>query len=516
LKNIDTLIYSEEIRKSTIPVMSPLVSGLAVDSSEVKAGDLFFAISGTKKDGHSFIAEALKKGACGVVVERLQNNETIPAILVDNTRKALALAAARWHSYPSKDFDLIGVTGTNGKTTTTYLLRDVFRELGLTAGVVGTVQNQVGQVSHESKLTTPGPLELQNLFAQMRDTGVTHAAMEVTSIALDQYRTLGSHFRAAIFTNLTQDHLDYHRDFQTYYEAKLRLFRDYGIEVAVINGDDAWGERLWSDCTAKKKVRVGLSGRASDTFEYEISNVNVTRTGMRGSLKTPKWHFDFRTPLFGEHNLYNCLGVIAVSSELGLSMDLVLSAIGRSKGAPGRLEPVAEGEDKPTVLVDYAHTTDALVNVLRSLKGLRVSGRLITVFGCGGDRDRVKRPQMGKAASEWSDVTIATSDNPRTEDPNAILDEIEKGVCCDKTVYHREVDRRKAIQLALNIAEPQDVVLIAGKGHENYQILGTERIHFDDAEEVRSFFDAMRCDKELFSLRAWRKFWFVLIFLGFQ
>ena len=461
------------------------VSGVSSDSRDCQ-GKIYFAIPGTRVDGHSFVASALTNGAVAVVVE----NESVfsqhsPAILVENVRKAYGEACSHWFGDPSKSLRVVGVTGTNGKTTTAYLLKAVWDELHGTSGVIGTVNYWVGDQARPAPLTTPGPGEVQSLLQEMTQKEVKRAVMEVSSIALDQLRVWGVEYDVAIFSNLTQDHLDYHQDFESYFLAKMRLFRDYPTKHHVVNGDDPFGQRLIA-AFPDKTLSYGLHGE----YHFTISNLVMGRNGSEGMVHTPVGDLPFQIPLIGEHNLYNFLSVVGASYALGEELPKVIASLGHATGAPGRLESVGI-EGGPRVFVDYAHTDDALKNVLGAIRGVRGgdSGRIITVFGCGGDRDKTKRPKMAAVACSLSDVVIATSDNPRTENPDRILDDVEKGIEASGIEYHREVDRRKAIDLALSLAGPDDFVLIAGKGHETYQILGTETVPFDDGQVVRRYYE---------------------------
>lgn len=493
VKRLDALVRPEESLAAKVGGETP-ISGLAHNAARVEPGHAFFAMVGSQADGHLFVADALAKGAAVAVVEKAEAFLSHPRVVqVRSTREALALAAARWHDEPSRSFRLVGVTGTNGKTTTTYLLRSVWDALGLTSGVLGTVEYHIGAHREPSTLTTPDPLGLQSLFARIRDAGASHAVIEVSSIALDQARVGGSRFDVGIFTNLTQDHLDYHGDMESYYQAKLRFFRDYGLRVAVINADDPWGKRLLGESRAGKNLSFSLEGAAAD---FRLVHARYEKSGSQAVVATPEGEIALGTPLIGKHNLYNALGVLAASHALGLSLRAAAEALAVAPGAPGRLERVALEGRRPHVFVDYAHSDDALRNVLGSLGRLRSAGeaRIITVFGAGGDRDRGKRPKMAAVVSSLSDVTVATSDNPRTEDPDRILDDIEAGIDRSRTRYYRERDRRRAIGLALSLAGPDDLVLVAGKGHENYQILGRDKVPFDDREVVREYFQHDRAE----------------------
>jgi len=464
------------------------LTSITDDSREVRPGSCFVAVKGAKRDGHDLIEAVLASGAAAVVVE---NEELFRrysrTAWVPSTRRALADAAARWYGVASSKLRIAGVTGTNGKTTTTFLLREVWDVLNIKSGVIGTVENRIGDRRLTSSLTTPGPLALQKLFDEMVRESVSHVAIEVSSIALDQERTAGTQFGVGIFTNLTQDHLDYHGTFESYFASKLKFFREYNLPAAVINLDDPWGRRLTRESIAGRVVTFGVEDRTAD---FHVEQAAFDRRGTTAIVVTPDGRFDFTTPLIGVHNLYNCLGVIAAAEALGHSPAKVIAALRSAKGAPGRLERAETPPGGPNVFVDYAHSADALENVLRALIKLRGEGpgRIITVFGCGGDRDRGKRPKMAGVVSSLSEVTIATSDNPRTEDPQKILDDVEVGINRAATDYHREVDRRTAIGRALELARPEDFVLVAGKGHETYQIIGTTQIPFDDRLVIRDHY----------------------------
>lgn len=476
-------------------IASKLVSDVPIqhvtsDSRAVKTGSLYFAIRGTKSDGHEFIPSALESGAAAVVVETPEAFEKFPGtVQVVSSRQALALAAAEFYERPSAKFSLVGITGTNGKTTTSYLLRAVWEALGITNGVLGTVEYHIGRETFPSRLTTPDPVELQSFFRRMVDARVKMAAIEVSSIALDQDRVTGSDFKVGVFTNLTQDHLDYHGDLERYYLAKKKLFTEFSLAHAVINVDDEWGARLAGEIRGPKLATFSLKDSTASFFAESIS---FEKQGTSARVRFEGGTTELRTPLIGRHNLYNCLGVFATGHVLGLPTEKLVEALADASGAPGRLERVTRAKDQPHVFVDYAHTPDALANVLRALSALKGNGdgRIITVFGCGGDRDRTKRPLMADFASSLSEITVATSDNPRTEDPERILNDIEAGIRRGKTEYHRRVNRREAIHLALRLARPGDLVLVAGKGHETYQIIGKEQFPFDDRSVIREYYES--------------------------
>jgi len=456
--------------------------------SDVVPGCAFFAIRGRSVDGHGFVAEALSRGAALAVVDREQSYLSHDRVAqVPCTRAALARAACRWHGDPSSALRLVGVTGTNGKSTTTYLLRQAWDGLGLASGLIGTVETWVGERRMDSALTTPDALTLQSLFADMRDARASLGAVEVSSIALDQSRTLGTRFAVGVFTNLTRDHLDYHGDMEAYLRSKLSLFEEHAVGASVVNLDDPAGAKLYS--RLEGGIRLGISWTESSAA-IRVLGSEPTPHGVEAVFATPQGEISLRSPLVGRHNVTNLATVLGACLALEIPLAGAARALESASGAPGRLERVPTPEGGPRVFVDYAHSEDALENVLRSLRQWKGGGpgRILTVFGCGGDRDRGKRPRMAAVASAWSDVTVVTSDNPRTEDPLGIVDEIAPGLDRRRTEAHLEVDRGRAIGLALGMAGPDDWVLIAGKGHETYQIVGTRKIAFDDRQVVRDHY----------------------------
>ena len=464
------------------------IKGISQKADLVQFGEAFFAIRGTQVDGHLFIQKALDSGAAVVIVDNEEAFQKYPrTVWVDCTRSQLAESASAWFNHPTEKISLVGVTGTNGKTTSSYLLREIWEKSGLKTGMVGTVETLIGSEKFNSTLTTPGALELQGIFSKMVDSQITHAVMEVSSIALDQKRVGGCHFKAGLFTNFTQDHLDYHGTFENYFEAKLKLFRDYGLPLAIINLDDEWVKRVLVQGKAKQTLSFSLGDPSADFF---AENIQFSVEGTSAQIKTPIGKFAYRSSLIGAHNLANGLGVLATIYGLGEDLPAAIKALEKAHGAPGRLERVMFGEKYPSVFVDYAHTDDALRRVLealRKLKSDKSGGKIITVFGCGGDRDKTKRPKMAQAASSLSDLTVVTSDNPRTENPEKIIEEICKGLI-PGTITHCETLRKKAIEWALSRANQQDIVLIAGKGHETYQIIGTTQFPFDDRQVVRDYY----------------------------
>jgi len=464
------------------------ITGVTTDSRQVKPGYLFVAVEGYAADGHDFIAEAIQRGARAIVFEKEPYAEAIPsevsAVPVADSRRAAAEIAAQFWDYPSDDLVLVGITGTNGKTTTAFLVDSIFRAAGASTGLLSTVARFVCGQRLAANLTTPSSAELQELLAQMRDAGATHVTMEVSSHGLAQQRTWMCKFDAGVFTNLTQDHLDFHTDLDDYFAAKLRLFTDYAelakpnkTPVAAINADDAFGERIIRQ-TPARTVSYGLD----ETAQVSASRIRVGTSGVDFMLTLPDHKpTAVKLNLMGNFNLYNALAAAACSWGLGVELEAIVTGLEQLDGVPGRFERIDEGQDF-TVIVDYAHTPDALGNVLQAARGL-APARLLCVFGCGGDRDTSKRPQMGRLATSLSDFAVITSDNPRSEEPLAIIDQIRAGAVGDS--YIIQPDRRRAIFMAVQRCEPGDILVIAGKGHETYQIIGEQRITFDDREVAR-------------------------------
>jgi len=468
--------------------MTRSVHAITDDSRAVAGGSMFVAVKGERVDGHGFVEQAIKAGAVAVIAQAPVGSGPVPFALVADSRKALGLLGSRFHRDPSARLKMIGVTGTNGKTTTTYLCKALLEGIGRRVGLIGTVGYQVGQETFPASHTTPGALDLQALLAKMVERGLNAAVMEVSSHALALDRTSGCEYDLAVFTNLTQDHLDFHHTMDEYFEAKVRLFTGLGGgrkagKRALINVDDPRGNAIRAACPVPV-WGFAIQGQA----DLKAERVRLSLTGTTFTAATPAGSFTVESRLVGEHNVYNLLGAIGVALHDGATSDQICEAAAHITHVPGRFERVSSGKDF-TVIVDYAHTEDALIRVLTAAQALK-TGRIITVFGCGGDRDRGKRPKMGRAAVEYSDVVILTSDNPRTEDPLAILREVEIGV--QEALGHRShvqyrsvPDRREAIGAAIREAHRGDMVLIAGKGHEDYQIIGTKKFHFDDREVAR-------------------------------
>lgn len=460
------------------------VSGVAYRSGKVRPGDAFFCIPGFAHDGHSFAADAVRRGAAALVVERPLAAVEAPQFRVSCAREALAIASARFEDEPSKALELIGITGTNGKTTTVYLLDSILRTAGHTTGVIGTVETRVAGERLDSSRTTPESSDLQHLLAQMRDAGVTAAAMEVSSHAIDLHRVDAVSFAAVAFTNLTQDHLDYHHTIEEYASVKRRLFTDFEASAHVVNIDDPNGALMAAEVPGV--LTVGRDWSAAVRAENE----ELFATGARFTLVTPQGSARVEFPLAGAYNVSNALVAAGCALAIGIPLDTVVAGLSAAEQVPGRLERVEVGQPF-SVIVDYAHTPDSLEKALLAVKAV-TRGRVIVVFGCGGDRDPDKRSLMGAVAATHADTLVITSDNPRSEDPVGIILQIEDGVRGVAPSYEIEVDRRRAIGRALELAEPGDAVLIAGKGHEDYQIFSDRTIHFDDREVAREEL-AARC-----------------------
>ena len=464
------------------------VQAITDDSRAVSAGSLFVAVKGERVDGHGFVEQAIKAGAVAVIAQAPVASGPLPFVRVVDSRKALGLLGSRFYGDPSARLKMIGVTGTNGKTTTTYLCKSLLEGIGRRVGLIGTVGYQIGQETFPASHTTPGALDLQQLLAKMVESGLDAAVMEVSSHALALDRTSGCEYDVAVFTNLTQDHLDFHHTMDEYFESKLKLFSGLAGgqktgKRAIVNLDDPRGAAIRAACP------VPVWGYAIQSeADLKAERVRLSLAGTTFTAATPAGSFTVESRLVGEHNVYNLLGAIGVALHDGATIDQIREATAHIANVPGRFERVSCGQDF-TVVVDYAHTEDALVRLLTAAQTLKTD-RIITVFGCGGDRDRGKRPKMGRAAVEYSDVVVLTSDNPRTEDPMAILREVEVGVrealARRSHVQYRLVpDRREAIGAAIREAHHGDMVLIAGKGHEDYQIIGTMKFHFDDREVAR-------------------------------
>ncbi|MCJ2542088.1 UDP-N-acetylmuramoyl-L-alanyl-D-glutamate--2,6-diaminopimelate ligase [Thermostichus vulcanus] len=495
------------------------VRGLCTDSRQVKAGDLFFGVLGTQVDGGRFVHAALQAGAGAALIsqeawasvgsESLQvfsapiataGRSPIFLLPAAALSQGIAQVAAAFYGFPARHLTLVGVTGTNGKTTTTHLIEYLLQAAGRPTALLGTLYNRWPGHSQMATHTTLFPIELQRSLNEAYSAGAQVAVMEVSSHALAQDRVWGCSFQAAVWTNLTQDHLDFHPTLEDYWQAKATLFQpEYLQGRALINWDDAGGRRLlagWDPAQA--------GATQPEPWAYSLqplqglpglwpTEVELHATGLKATLHTPVGSGAVEAPLVGSFNLSNLLAAVGVALHLGIPLETIQAALPHFPGVPGRVERVTVPGQDITVIVDYAHTPDGLDNLLRAIRP-QVQGQLICVFGCGGDRDRGKRPQMGRIAAEWADQVIVTSDNPRTEDPQRILTDIVAGIPLSPKLV--EVDRRQAIQQAILSAQPGDTVVIAGKGHEDYQILGTQKIHFDDREEARRALALRTCGSE--------------------
>ncbi|MFH0803388.1 MAG: UDP-N-acetylmuramoyl-L-alanyl-D-glutamate--2,6-diaminopimelate ligase [bacterium] len=458
------------------------ISQVVCDSRKVLGGALFFCIRGYKVDGHAFLKDAVGRGAQAAVVSEFSKGLSgITQVKVPDVRKAMALLGARYYGNPAGKLSLIGVTGTNGKSTSAILIAELLKRAGMKSGLIGTIYTQIGERIYPSSLTTPDSLDLQKLLSTMVHKKIKYVAMEVSSHSLALDRVYGCHFQVALFTNLTQDHLDFHKTLESYFQAKRKLFEYLkGSGTAVINGDDPWAGRIL-DHADSSCLTYGLG----KDCRIRAEDVETRLDGTSFNLCTPWGNSKIELQLLGLFNVYNSLGAIASALSLGLELSEVSEIIRSIPPIRGRFETINAGQDF-TVVVDYAHTPDGIINILKAARALNPH-RLIVVFGCGGDRDKTKRPLMGQAAVSLADMAIVTSDNPRSEEPEAIIRDIEEGMTGKD--YLVEVDRRKAIQRALSIASKGDIVVIAGKGHENYQIFRDKKIHFDDAETAREFLE---------------------------
>jgi UDP-N-acetylmuramoyl-L-alanyl-D-glutamate--2,6-diaminopimelate ligase len=517
------LLEGVEIKKITGETLKE-IEGIAYHSKQIQKSFLFAALRGMAVDGHQFIEEAIERGADAIVSEQemriptskagfaLPKKGTVSAppphvtrILVPNSRQALAKISSNFYGSPSSRLGLIGITGTNGKTTTTYLLESIFRKAGYTVGVIGTINYRFARKTVPASNTTPESLDLQRILWEMWREGTSQVIMEVSSHGLDLDRVLGCQFDGAVFTNFTSEHLDYHKTMEQYFESKKKLFSYYLMEsgkkrrFAVTNHDDPSGEEIVRGLDLPV-IRYGLSPSCEVTADQVVSSLE----GLSCRIRTSKGDFPVHSKLIGNFNLYNILASVAVGMGMNIPLETLKEGVEGLEGVSGRFEKV-ENQRGIHVIVDYAHTHDALERVLSGLRDILESspqhnGKMITVFGCGGDRDRTKRPLMGEVAGKYSDLAILTSDNPRTEDPLAILDEAERGLKSlplkewhpneiqlwrSRKGYLKVPDRREAIRMAIRLAHPSDAVLIAGKGHEDYQIIGKRKFPFDDRIEAR-------------------------------
>jgi UDP-N-acetylmuramyl-tripeptide synthetase len=498
-----------ETRELTLEA-DPEITSIHYRAQEVQPGGLFVAIKGLTADGHDYVEAAIARGAAAIVVQAaIEVPSGVLTLVAADTRKALASLAAGFYGHPSRAMTVIGITGTNGKTTTSYLIERILQKAGFSTGVAGTINCRYAGEQFPSPVTTPESLDLQRLLARMHAAKVTHVVLEVSSHALDLHRVDGCWFDIGVFTNLTQDHLDYHKDMDSYWDCKKRLFTELlpggpkkDFAAAVINRQDPKGREL-ENITPVRKIFVGTTGD-NDLF---MADPVCSLSGISGRMATGGKMLEFHSPLVGAHNCENILCAAGVGVALGISLSTICDGVAALASIPGRLEPVSNDQGR-YVYVDYAHTPDALENVISAVKELAV-GRMICVFGCGGDRDRGKRPLMGAIAARLCDLAVVTSDNPRSEDPLQIIAQILEGarsVCeleyevkqladgFSRKGYVVEPDRGKAIRLAVAACRPGDTLLIAGKGHEDYQILADRTIAFDDRQVARKMLQEIRCD----------------------
>ncbi len=455
------------------------ISDVTINSKEVKKGSVFICIKGQNADGHDFAAAAADAGACAIVAERATEC-SVPVILCDNTKLEMARLASRFYGEPEKKLKLIGITGTNGKTTVSYLTKSILEAAGKRVGIIGTNEILTGNEPvgiRSSTPTTPNSIELHKIFAKMLEMGAEYAVMEVSSHALDLYRVYGLFYEVGVFTNLTRDHLDYHKTMENYFLAKAKLFDM--CKTGVINIDDEYGKRL-ENIGNSVKLTVG-TGNAG----LSAKNIKIDDKGAEFTVNYRGKDYKIEIGISGMFSVYNALCAIGAALSCGVDIETAQTGIKNASGVKGRLEKVDVRADY-TVIIDYAHTPDGLENVLNAVNSFK-KGRVISVFGCGGDRDATKRPIMGDIGTRLSDIAVITSDNPRTEEPQKIIDDILKGVKCGN--YKVIPDRKEAIGYALSIAKGGDIVLLLGKGQETYQILGKEKIHFDEREIVKDFLE---------------------------
>lgn len=481
LKNILSGI-SYEVVKGGVDVE---INKPAYDSRQAGQGDLFVCIKGFATDGHKYAQKAVENGASVIVIQDDVeiNSENVTVIKVKDTRKALAVIGANYYDNPSKKMKIIGITGTNGKTTTAFMIKDILEAAGKKVGLIGTIANYICREKIHTERTTPESLELQKLFGEMAEKGVEYCVMEVSSHSLALDRVYGIEFESAIFTNLTRDHLDFHKTFENYYKAKFELFKRSRNKF--INIDDKYGKQVLKDCQDLNEKNLYTFSVKQDA-DYKAYDEKMNSRGIDFKLKLNDKETAFSLEIPGEYNIYNAMGAIGVCEKLGIDTEIIKSALSEAL-VPGRCEKAAREYNLPyEIIIDYAHTPDGLENILKTARAF-TKNRLIAILGCGGDRDKVKRPQMGKIGIDLADIAIITSDNPRTEDPMAIIEDIKKGL--DKDNYVVIENRKEAIKYAISIAQKDDVIVLAGKGHETYQILKDKTIHFDEREIIKEILD---------------------------
>ena len=447
------------------------------DSRLVESGDLFIAVTGAETDGHKYIPMAREKGAACVLCERAPEGGA-PFVRVADSRRALAVVGGNRFDHPAREMTMIGITGTSGKTTSTYLIKSILEQkAGAKVGLIGTIQNMIGSEVLHTERTTPESFELQKLLRRMSDAGCTHAVMEVSSHALVLDRVYGIHFAVGIFTNLSQDHLDFHRTMEEYCDAKAILFDR--CDVGVYNADDPWHTRLLQNATCPRKFSYAIHADA----DLKAKSVQLHPGSVAFDVEADTEWAHVQVGIPAQFTVYNALTVMGIAKQLGISLTDCAAALKTASGVKGRVEVVPTPGKDYTILIDYAHTPDSMVNVLQTVKEF-AKGRTVAVFGCGGDRDKTKRPRMGKAAADWSDFAVVTTDNPRTEEPAAIIRDILSGVKQEDGEYIVIEDRRAAIRYAMDIGKKDDIIILAGKGHETYQDIGGVKRHLDEREEV--------------------------------
>ena len=471
------LLNDLEVLDSNVD-MDTEISSVRYDSRAVTPGDLFVAMTGYAVDGHTFIPKAVEAGAAAVLCEKAPEGD-VPYVRVANSRRALAVVGANFFGHPADSMTMVGITGTNGKTSTTYLLKAILQENGAKVGLIGTNQNMIGDEVIPTERTTPESFEVQSLFAQMRDAGCTHVVMEVSSHALYLDRVYGVHYDVGVFTNLTQDHLDFHETMEAYCDAKAILFRN--CDTGVCNADDSWTERLLAEATCRRFF-YGVENAADlRAEEVTLAADHIAFTAVTSDKRVP-----VRVNIPGGFMVYNTLDVLGAALALGISLEKSADALSRVSAVKGRVEVVSTPGKDYTVLIDYAHSPDGLKNVLSSVKGF-AKGRTIALFGCGGDRDRTKRPKMGAIAAEIADFVVVTTDNPRTEKPADIIADILPGMADSATPYVVVEDRIEAIHWAMDHAQAGDVIVLCGKGHETYQEINHVKHHMDEREIVADY-----------------------------
>lgn len=451
------------------------VNELRYNSRKVEKGDVFCCVVGTFTDGHNYAAQAIEAGAAALVVERKLDVD-IPQVLVKNTRVAMAEMAAAYYGHPADEMVMVGITGTNGKTSTSYMLKSIAERMGKKVGLIGTIRNMIGDIIIDTERTTPESVDLQRMLRQMKDENVDVVIMEVSSHSLDQSRVHGISYDVGCFTNLTQDHLDYHKTFENYFAAKKKLFTQ--SKKAVLNIDDPYAVEIGEELDIPV-LTVGIREKADIT----ASEIDITTRGVQFDFNYRNVTSRFNVPIPGLFSVFNAMSAAGIAISLGWTLDSIKYGLEHMVSVSGRLEPLPTGKNEFTVLLDYAHTPDALENLLKTVRGF-ATGRVVTLFGCGGDRDHAKRPIMGEIAGRFSDFAIVTSDNPRSEDPMSIIEAVEDGVKKSGCEYIIVENRRDAIEYALKNAKKNDVIILAGKGHENYQEINGGKHHFDEKEIV--------------------------------